>query len=125
MSQGDESPRGPWNEGPGWDYVESPEPAVGGGDGMATVNVSGADVKVLRAMAARTASDKTLDPTTGADLGAGQQSAEPEEGGGVSLAAHAAASRHASDAPAPEARSTFAPFSAHSTAVRAFPGEHS
>jgi Mn-containing catalase len=39
---------------------------------MATVNVSRGDVKVLQAMAARTASDATSDPTTGADLGAGQ-----------------------------------------------------
>ena len=68
MSRGDDAPRGPWNEGPDWEFVESPEPAVDGGDGMATVNVSKGDVKVLQAMAARTASD----PTTGADLGAGQ-----------------------------------------------------
>jgi Mn-containing catalase len=68
MSAGDDAPRGPWNEGPDWEFVESPEPAVDGGDGMATVNVSKGDVKVLQAMAARTASD----PTTGADLGAGQ-----------------------------------------------------
>ncbi|KAE8754497.1 manganese catalase family protein [Paraburkholderia madseniana] len=79
MSQGDESPRGPWNEGPGWEYVDAPEPAVDGGDGLATVNVSGADVKVLSAMAARTASDTTSNPTTGADLGAGQEVAAPEK----------------------------------------------
>lgn len=79
MSQRDESPRGPWNEGPGWEYVEAPEPAVDGGDGLATVNVSGADVKVLSAMAARTASDTTSDPATGADLGAGQEVRAPEK----------------------------------------------
>jgi Mn-containing catalase len=72
MSQGDDAPRGPWNEGPGWDYVETPEPAVDGGDGLATVNVSKRDVKVLEAMATRTASDTASDPTTGADLGTGQ-----------------------------------------------------
>ncbi|MFM0556527.1 manganese catalase family protein [Paraburkholderia sediminicola] len=65
MSQGDDAPRGPWNEGPGWDYVETPEPAVDGGDGLATVNVSKRDVKVLEAMATRTASDTASDPTTG------------------------------------------------------------
>lgn len=72
MSKGEGAPRGPWNDGPGWQFVEKPEPAVDGGDGLATVNVSGADVKVLQAMAARTASDTSSDPTTGADLGAGQ-----------------------------------------------------
>jgi Mn-containing catalase len=79
MSSGDDAPRGPWNEGPGWEFVEAPEPAVDGGDGLASVNVSGADVKVLSAMAARTASDTSLDPTTGADLGSGQTIAEPEK----------------------------------------------
>ncbi|MGF6572523.1 Mn-containing catalase [Paraburkholderia fungorum] len=72
MSKGDDSPRGPWNEGPDWEFVESPEPAVDGGDGLASVNVSGNDVEVLSAMAARTASDTAIDPVTGADLGAGQ-----------------------------------------------------
>jgi Mn-containing catalase len=72
MSQGDDVTRGPWNEGPGWQFVDSPEPAVDGGDGSATVNVSKGDVKVLQAMASRTASDTSSDPTTGADLGAGQ-----------------------------------------------------
>jgi Mn-containing catalase len=72
MSQGDDAPRGPWNEGPEWEFVESPQPAVDGGDGLATVNVSQRDVKVLQAMAARTASDTSSDPTTGAELGSGQ-----------------------------------------------------
>ena len=57
MSQGDDVTRGPWNEGPGWQFVDSPEPAVDGGDGSATVNVSKGDVKVLQAMASRTASE--------------------------------------------------------------------
>jgi Mn-containing catalase len=72
MSQGDDAPRGPWNEGPEWEFVESPQPAVDGGDGLATVNVSKRDVKVLQAMAARTASDTSSDPATGAELGSGQ-----------------------------------------------------
>lgn len=79
MSQSDESPRGPWNEGPSWEYVETPEPAVDGGDGLASVNVSGTDVKVLTAMAARTASDTTSDPPTVVDLGAGHDVGRPEE----------------------------------------------
>ncbi|MGF6571118.1 Mn-containing catalase [Paraburkholderia sp. GAS333] len=72
MSKGDDSPRGPWNEGPDWEFVESPEPAVDGGDGLASVNVSNDVVQVLSAMASRTASDTSTDPLTGADLGAGQ-----------------------------------------------------
>jgi Mn-containing catalase len=73
MSSGDDAPRGPWNEGPEWEFVESPQPAVDGGDGLATVNVSQKDIDVLGAMAARTASDTTSDPVTGADLGSGQE----------------------------------------------------
>src|ERR1700712_5770955 len=61
--------RGPWNEGGDWVFVEDPQSAVDGGDGLATVGVSEADVDVLHAMAERTASDPSADPTTGADLG--------------------------------------------------------
>ena len=76
MSQGSEpAVRGPWNEGGDWKFVEDPQPAVDGGDGLATVGVSAEDVDVLQAMAARTASDKSSDPTTGADLGSGQAKA--------------------------------------------------
>jgi len=76
MSQGSEpAVRGPWNEGGDWKFVEDPQPAVDGGDGLATVGVSAEDVDVLQAMAARTASDKSSDPTTGADLGSGQATA--------------------------------------------------
>jgi Mn-containing catalase len=71
MSKGDDI-RGPWNEGGDWKFVEDPQPAVDGGDGLATVGVTEADVEVLQAMASRTASDVHADPTTGADLGAGQ-----------------------------------------------------
>lgn len=72
MSSGDDSPRGPWNEGPEWEFVEKPEPAVDGGDGLATVNVTAGDAEALRAMASRTASDTKVDPLTGADLGVGE-----------------------------------------------------
>jgi rubrerythrin len=75
MSNGDDSPRGPWNEGPNWEFVENPQPAVDGGDGLATVQVSKQEVEVLSAMASRTASATTSDPVTGADLGAGQEAA--------------------------------------------------
>ncbi len=71
MSSGNDA-RGPWNEGTDWVFIEDPQPAVDGGDGLATVNVTEADVRVLKAMASRTASDASSDPKTGADLGAGQ-----------------------------------------------------
>nr|WKF61267.1 putative manganese catalase [Paraburkholderia busanensis] len=71
MSQGDAAARGPWNEGSDWEFVESPQSAVDGGDGTASVNISKRDEKVLRAMASRTASNPDADPTTGSDLGAG------------------------------------------------------
>ncbi|MDR5798041.1 manganese catalase family protein [Caballeronia sp. LZ008] len=71
MSKGDDA-RGPWNEGGDWQFVQDPQPAVDGGDGTATVSVSEQDVQVLQAMASRTASDPSADPTTGADLGAGK-----------------------------------------------------
>lgn len=73
MSQGGEiDTRGPWNDGPEWEFVSDPQPAVDGGDGLATVNVDASDVEVLQAMAARTASDVASNPLTGADLGAGR-----------------------------------------------------
>jgi Mn-containing catalase len=75
MSGGDDAPRGPWNEGPDWNFVEQPQPAVDGGDGLASVQVSQEDVEVLSAMASRTASATDTDPVTGADLGAGQEAA--------------------------------------------------
>ena len=64
--------RGPWNEGPEWEFDESPQPAVDGGDGTAQVNVDTQDLEVLKGMAARTASATDVDPTTGADLGSGE-----------------------------------------------------
>ena len=68
---GEPNVRGPWNEGAGWEYVESPEPAVDGGDGSASVNLSRDDESVLEAMKVRTASDPLSEPVTGADLGSG------------------------------------------------------
>lgn len=68
---GEPNVRGPWNEGAGWEYVESPEPAVDGGDGSASVNLSPDEESVLEAMKIRTASDPLSEPVTGADLGSG------------------------------------------------------
>ncbi|WP_345814909.1 manganese catalase family protein [Paraburkholderia sp. PREW-6R] len=75
MSDGDDSPRGPWNQGPEWEFVETPQPAVDGGDGLASVQVTEKDMEVLSALASRTASATESDPVTGADLGAGQDAA--------------------------------------------------
>jgi len=73
MSQGTESMRGPWNQGDDWEFVESPTPAVDGGDGLATVELDSADEALLEKMKARTMSDPNSEPVTGADLGAGTQ----------------------------------------------------
>ncbi len=68
---GDE--RGPWNEGPQWEYVTAAEGmmSVDGGDGQASVRMSSAEQALEESAAARSKSDLEDDPTTGADLGAG------------------------------------------------------
>lgn len=71
LSQGEGDLRGPWNQGPEWDFVESPQPAVDGGDGKPSVDLSKAQQKVVQQMAVRTQSDVSVDPMTGADLGSG------------------------------------------------------
>lgn len=71
LSQGDGDLRGPWNQGPEWEFVETPQPAVDGGDGKASVDLSKAQQKVVQQMAVRTQSDVSVDPLTGADLGSG------------------------------------------------------
>lgn len=69
---GEPNVRGPWNQGEEWEFVESPEPAVDGGDGSASVTLSADDADVLAAMKLRTESDPNTDPVTGADLGSGK-----------------------------------------------------
>ena len=71
MSAGEPNLRGPWNEGDEWEYVESPQPAVDGGDGTASVELSSDDEAVLLTMKERTMSDPDANPITGADLGSG------------------------------------------------------
>ncbi|CAH0238924.1 Manganese catalase [Pseudomonas koreensis] len=73
MSQGTESMRGPWNQGDDWEFVETPTPAVDGGDGLATVQLDSADEALLENMKMRTMSDPNSEPVTGADLGSGAQ----------------------------------------------------
>ena len=71
MSAGEPNLRGPWNEGDEWEYVESPQPAVDGGNGTASVELSTDDEAVLLTMKERTMSDPDANPITGADLGSG------------------------------------------------------
>ncbi|KPX02768.1 Mn-containing catalase [Pseudomonas ficuserectae] len=68
---GEPNVRGPWNQGGVWEYVESPQPAVDGGDGTASVTLDAKDAEVLEMMKERTQSDPTANPITGADLGSG------------------------------------------------------
>jgi Mn-containing catalase len=65
--------KGSWNDGPGWEVVSDPDAqrAVDGGDGAAAVGFTAAERAVVLAMAARTASDASADPQTGAELGMG------------------------------------------------------
>jgi Mn-containing catalase len=70
MSKGGEV-RGPWNQGEKWEFVSDPEQqmAVDGGSGEPTVQLTAEDQAALEAMAARTSSDPTGNPPTGAELG--------------------------------------------------------
>jgi len=75
MSQGadGEGPRGSWNSGPGWEFVDDREKqaAVDGGDGSATVKLGKSEKTALDNLAERTRSRQDADPTTGAELGRG------------------------------------------------------
>jgi len=71
MSQGPGEMRGPWNQGEKWDYVTDREKQMGvdGGSGEAEVKLPADDIEVLKQMQARTLSDPSTDPQTGAELG--------------------------------------------------------
>jgi Mn-containing catalase len=81
MSQGPGDVRGAWNEGPEWEFISDPSEqlAVDGGDGGATVELSEQETSVLQLMATRTMSDPSIDPPTGAELGAGIPMAQVEK----------------------------------------------
>lgn len=73
LSQGAADQRGPWNQGPQWNYVDpghNPMPADGG-PGDALAHLAQDEQQALDAFAARTRSDPSRDAVTGADLGAG------------------------------------------------------
>jgi Mn-containing catalase len=74
MSKGNDV-EGPWNSGPLWDVRSAPEQqvAVDGGSGEPTVELKPEEEAVLTAMVARTASDPTSDPQTGAELGMSEE----------------------------------------------------
>lgn len=81
-SQGDGDTEGPWNSGEEWDRVDDLDMVMpaDGGDGTATVELTEEDEKVAGAMAARTFSNPSSDPTTGADLGAGPGAGRTKKG---------------------------------------------
>jgi Mn-containing catalase len=81
-SQGEGDMQGPWNSGPQWDRVDDLEQVLpaDGGTGLATVELGSSDLKIVEALAARTMSDPSADPTTGADLGAGPGAGRTSEG---------------------------------------------
>jgi len=72
-SQGTGDMRGPWNSGDQWEFVTAPEElsAVDGGDGEPEVVVSAEEKELLDQAMMRSRSNPDIDPTTGADLGAG------------------------------------------------------
>ncbi|MGO3911586.1 manganese catalase family protein [Huaxiibacter chinensis] len=72
MSQGGEV-RGSWNSDKHFEYVEDPQPAVDGGDGLADMKLSSTQKTLLKAMAKRTESDPATDSLTGAELGMGKK----------------------------------------------------
>jgi Mn-containing catalase len=73
MSQGGPEHRGPWNQGPQWNYVSdrNQQQAVDGGTGDASVQLTADEAARLERLATRTQSNPAADPVTGADLGAG------------------------------------------------------
>lgn len=73
MSQGAGNATGPWNKGSQWEVVtdRDAQAAVDGGDGQASVQLTADEKAAVLAMAARSKSDPTANPVTGADLGAG------------------------------------------------------
>ncbi|MBC3947667.1 manganese catalase family protein [Erwinia persicina] len=68
MSQGGDV-RGSWNSDENFRYVDNPAPAVDGGDGGASVALPPEAQADLDNLKLRTASDTTLNPVTGAELG--------------------------------------------------------
>ncbi|MEM6158978.1 manganese catalase family protein [Erwinia sp. P6884] len=68
MSEGGDV-RGSWNSDENFNYVANPTPAVDGGDGMASVELPAEQQADLDSMIKRTASDPSVNPVTGTDIG--------------------------------------------------------
>jgi Mn-containing catalase len=72
MSDGDGDERGPWNDGPNWDYVEDPQAEIEANvSDSPCVKLSAKDEALLKQLKERTKSRTDIDPLTGAELGAG------------------------------------------------------
>jgi Mn-containing catalase len=74
MSVGPGDTRGPWNQGPQWEFVDGPESMTNAdkdGDGSFSVNLASDEQSLGDEAKERLMSDLDADPTTGADLGAG------------------------------------------------------
>ncbi|WP_430231511.1 manganese catalase family protein [Paraburkholderia tropica] len=84
MSHGLDSLPAPWNSGRGLE-IQTGEPAVDGGDGNAQVNLDATQAAALEAMASRLASRTDADPTTGAELGMGDNGSELAGGKGTAI----------------------------------------
>jgi Mn-containing catalase len=71
MSQGGPEVQGSWNDGNAWTVVSDrdQQQAVDGGDGLASTRVTPEEEEQLSNMAARTMSDPSAEPLTGAELG--------------------------------------------------------
>jgi Mn-containing catalase len=84
MSTGNGNLRGPWNKEPTFECREG-EPAVDGGDGLATVTLAKQDLEQVNEAAARLKSDPESDPVTGAMLGMGEDTNTAEGNGHTAL----------------------------------------
>ncbi|RYZ57349.1 MAG: manganese catalase family protein [Proteobacteria bacterium] len=72
-SHGDGDSRGSWNSGSEWEPVSDPLAVspLNGGTGKASVQMTAKEAKLIEQLAARTRSNPTINPVTGADLGMG------------------------------------------------------
>ena len=74
MSVGPGDARGPWNQGPQWEFIDGQkalQPADDDDGGLSSVELSDDDEALGQRARERLMSDLDSDPTTGADLGAG------------------------------------------------------
>jgi len=76
QGEGEGDRRGPWNSEPTFEF-RNPQPAVDGGSGLPEVTLDADEAAAAQQLAARTASDISIDPLTGAQLGMGVNPGEP------------------------------------------------